>query len=468
MFSVFFQKVPGQFNELNMRRIFLFFFTLFFASSMEAQFTISQNHRYVVKTDGSPFFWLGDTAWELFHRLNREQASYYLKRRSEQGFTVVQAVVLAEFDGLHVPNPYGDLPLKFDDPAQPNEAYFQHVDYIIDKAAEYNITIALLPSWGDKIFKSTWGKGPEIFTVDNAKIYGQWLGNRYKNKKNIIWIIGGDRIPQNETHKQIWRSMAAGVEAGVGGQDKAMMSFHPQPNELGAGEYFYDDGWLDFNMFQTGHCRDTRVFDKIQASYKRTPAKPVLDGEPIYEDHPVCFNVNDMGTSNAYDVRKSAYLDVFAGAFGHTYGCHDIWQFYSPYREAVNGPHVYWQEAMELPGANQMKWLRKLMESRSLLDRVPDQSLVVENDLSASERIQATRGNDYAFIYTAAGRAFTVNMGKISGARVNVSWFNPKNGTIKKAEAVSNKGQQKFTPPGQGHGQDWILILDDESKKYAD
>ncbi len=149
-----------------------------------------------------------------------------------------------------------------------------------------------------------------------------------------------------------------------------------------------------------------RVFDKIQASYKKTPVKPVLDGEPLYEDHPVCFNPKELGYSNAYDVRKYAYLDVFAGAFGHTYGCHDIWQFYSPYREAVNGPRVYWQEAMELPGALQMKFLRQLIESRPVVDRVPDQSLVVENDLSTSERIQATRGNDYALIYTAAGRAY--------------------------------------------------------------
>jgi hypothetical protein len=342
------------------------------------------------------------------------------------------------------------------------------VDYIIDKAAENNIMIAFLPTWGDKIFKSTWGKGPEIFTPDNAKIYGRWLGNRYKDRKNIIWIMGGDRNPQNEMHKAIWRALADGVAAGVGGQQNALMSFHPQPNNLGAGEYFYDDAWLDFNMFQNGHCRDTRVFDKIQASYQRTPVKPVLDGEPIYEDHPVCFNVKDLGTSSAYDVRKYAYLDVFAGAFGHTYGCHDIWQFYSPYHEAVNGPHVYWQEAMELPGATQMQYLRTLMESRPMLDRIPDQSLVLENDLPTPERIQATRGKDYAFIYTASGRAFTINPGKISGTRLQAAWYNPRTGEWKKIGSVTNDIQQKFTPATSGYGQDWILMLDDASKNYAD
>ena len=260
--------------------------------------------------------------------------------------------------------------------------------------------------------------------------------------------------------------MAEGVIAGVGGKEKALLSFHPQPNELGAGEYFYHDNWLDFNMFQNGHCRDTRVYDKIQASYNRTPIKPVIDGEPIYEDHPVCFNANDLGISNAYDVRKFAYLDLFAGAFGHTYGCHDIWQFYSPYREAVNNPKIYWQEAMELPGANQMKYVRRLMESRPILDRVPDQTLILENNLPAAERIQATRGNDYAFIYTAAGKSFTVNLGKISGAKLNTTWFNPRNGEMQKSEQINNKGQKKFTPPSAGYGHDWVLILDDAVKNY--
>lgn len=449
-----------------MKKLIFFFIAFSYSCAASSQIKVSDNKRYLVKADGSPFFWMGDTAWELFHRLNREQAAYYLKRRSDQGYTVVQAVALAEFDGLHAPNPYGDLPLLFDDPKQPNEAYFKHVDYIIDKAAENNITIAFLPTWGDKVMKSTWGKGPEIFTPENARSYGQWLGNRYKDKKNLIWIIGGDRNPQNETHLAIWRAMAEGVIAGVGGKEKALLSFHPQPNELGAGEYFHHDNWLDFNMFQNGHCRDTRVFDKIQASYNRTPVKPVIDGEPIYEDHPVCFNANDLGISNAYDVRKFAYLDLFAGAFGHTYGCHDIWQFYSPYREAVNNPKIYWQEAMELPGANQMKFVRRLMESRPMLDRVPDQTLILENNLPAAERIQATRGNDYAFIYTAAGKSFTVNLGKISGTKLNVSWFNPRNGEVKGSEQVNNKGQQKFTPPSAGYGHDWVLILDDAVKNY--
>ncbi len=450
------------------RLFFAILLLLVFGQSAQTQsFTLSTNKRYLLK-DGKPFFWMGDTAWELFHRLDREEAEYYLKKRALQGFTLVQAVALAEFDGLNVPNSYGDKPLINNDPTQPNEAYFKHVDFIIDKAAELGINIGFLPTWGDKVFKAGWGKGPEVFTVENAKVYGKWLGNRYKNRKNLIWILGGDRNPRKDSKDvEVWRSMAAGIAEGVGGNDKAMMTFHPQPNSEGAGEWFHNDEWLDFNMFQTGHCRDFAVYDNIKGAYDRKPAKPTLDGEPIYEDHPVCFNVTELGTSNAFDVRKSAYLDLFAGAFGHTYGCHDIWQMYSPNREAVNGPHVFWQQAMDLTGAKQMQWVRRLMESRPLLDRMPDQSLIVENNLSPNERIQATRGNDYIFVYAATGKAFTVNLGKTTGTQLQGFWYDPRNGKTTEIGKFDNKGTRLFTPPTSGYGQDWVLILDDAGKGYA-
>lgn len=450
-----------------MKRIFLYIFIQISFFSSYAQFSVSENKRFILKDD-KPFFWLGDTAWELFHRLNREEADYYLKRRAEQGFTVIQAVVLAEFDGLHVTNPYGELPLRFDDPNQPNEKYFHHVDYIIGKAAENGLTIALLPTWGDKLFQANWGKGPEIFTPENAKTYGRFLGNRYKERKNIIWIMGGDRNPRpGSKDVDVWRKMADGVMEGAGGADKVLLSFHPQPNREGSGEWFHNDKWLDFNMFQTGHCADQPVYDKILASYNRLPTKPVLDAEPIYENIPICFDEKDMGKSSAYDVRKSAYNALFAGAFGHTYGCNDIWQMHTPAYEAALGSNLYYKEAMELNGANQMKYVRKLLESRPLLDRIPDQSIVVENNLFAGERIQATRGKDYAFIYTAQGKSFTVNMGKISGQKITTAWYNPRTGVSKEGGVFDNNGQQKFTAPTAGFGQDWVLILNDKNKQYA-
>src|SRR3954470_4127476 len=111
---------------------------------------VSRDGRHLVHADGTAFFWLGDTAWELFHRLTREEADLYLDDRQRKGFTVIQAVVLAEFDGLTAPNPYGDLPLVNDDPTKLVESYFRHVDYIVAGAERRGMFVGMLPTWGDK------------------------------------------------------------------------------------------------------------------------------------------------------------------------------------------------------------------------------------------------------------------------------------------------------------------------------
>ena len=185
----------------------------------------------------------------------------------------------------------------------------------------------------------------------------------------------------------------------------------------------------------------------------------------MYEDHPVCFNAKELGYSEAHDVRRAAYQNLFAGAHGHTYGCHDIWQMYALGREPINGPRRYWNEALDLPGATQMTHVRALIESRPFLVRVPDQSLVREAHAGA-ERIQATRGEDYAFIYSTAGMPIEVNMGIISGKRVNANWYDPRTGESTFIGKFKNKGKRTFTPPTSGPDNDWVLLLDDTRKGY--
>src|SRR5215218_37764 len=177
------------------------FFVLFAVATARAgdstlpRLKVSDNKRFLVTADGRPFFWLGDTAWELFHRLNREEAERYLRNRAERRFTVIQAVALAELDGLDDPNPYGERPLVDQDPAKPNERYFQHVDWIVAKANALGLYVGLLPTWGDK-WNKKWGVGPEIFTPENARAYGEFLGRRYRTRR-VIWILGGDRSPES-------------------------------------------------------------------------------------------------------------------------------------------------------------------------------------------------------------------------------------------------------------------------------
>src|SRR4029079_7637226 len=185
------------------------------SASRLAHLKVSDNHRFLVTEDGRPFFWLGDTAWELFHRQTREDAGRYLANRAALRFTVVQAVALAAFDGLTAPNAYGHLPIRNNDPTQPNQEYFAHVDWVVARANALGIYIGLLPTWGDK-WNKKWGAGPEIFTPENAATYGEWLGRRYKDA-GIVWILGGDRPIENDRHKEIIGAMAHGLRRGDGG-----------------------------------------------------------------------------------------------------------------------------------------------------------------------------------------------------------------------------------------------------------
>ncbi|HTE32425.1 MAG TPA: DUF4038 domain-containing protein, partial [Chryseolinea sp.] len=184
---------------------------------------VSTNGRYLEHEDGTPFFWLGDTAWELFHRLTRDESDLYLEDRRSKGFTVIQAVVLADLEGLSVANANGHTPLKNNDPSTPDEAYFKDVDYVVDRAESLGMFIGLLPTWGDK-FNKKWGFGPEIFTPDNAKQFGRFLGQRYREKP-IIWILGGDRIPETKEHYAIIRAMAEGLAQGDA--NSHLMTYHP-------------------------------------------------------------------------------------------------------------------------------------------------------------------------------------------------------------------------------------------------
>jgi hypothetical protein len=181
---------------------------------------VSDNRRFLVTADGRPFFWLGDTAWELFHRLTREDAVRYLDNRARLRFTVIQAVALAEFDGLNQPNAYGHRPLLNNDPATPDvkdgpaNDYWDHVDYIVQQAGARGIYVGFLPTWGDK-WNIKRGIGPEVFTAANAETYGAWLGRRYKDSPGIIWILGGDRPFETDAQKDIIRAMARGLRAGI-------------------------------------------------------------------------------------------------------------------------------------------------------------------------------------------------------------------------------------------------------------
>ncbi len=415
---------------------------------------ISSNGRYLCRADGSPFFYLADTAWELLHLLNREETEWYLRDRAAKGFTVIQSVILAELDGLNTSNRAGDLPLHQSDPTRPNERYFQHVDWVLERAGELGLCVGLLPTWGDK-WNLKWGVGPEIFTPENATIYGEWLGQRYQNSP-LIWILGGDRPIETEDQRAIIENMAAGLKKGDGGRH--LMTFHPSGCRSSS-EWFHQASWLDFNMAQTGHAK-TRANDQfIAADYALKPTKPCLDGEPGYE---AIWDDLQVGNEllNASDVRRFCYQSLFSGACGHTYGANPVWQMWQEGREALFGASGSWREALQLPGATQMGYARRLLESRGFGHLFPAPQLILEGQKRLALRDE---NNSCALIYFTDNAPTTLDLTSLA-ADIRAYWFDPRTGTSEFFREFSDQKIAEFAPPTS---EDWVLVLDDTMQDFA-
>jgi hypothetical protein len=431
---------------------------------------VSANHHFLVKEDGTPFFWLGDTGWLLFSKLNREEAVKYLEDRRKKGFNVIQVMVL---HGLGVVNAYGDSALinknvatpKTTEGASPSDSlqydYWDHIDYIIDMAAEKGLYMGLVPVWGTNV-KSGW------VNEDKARTYAGWLAERYKKKTNIVWLNGGDI--KGSDSMNVWKAIGNTIDAT---DSNHLITFHPFGRTTSS-TWFHNEPWLDFNMFQSGHRsyeQDTAAAEHrfgpdnwkfVQMDYNKKPVKPTLDGEPSYEHIPYGLHDTAQPRWKDSDVRRYGYWSVFTGGAGYTYGHNSVMQMHKPSdKGSAYGSRYFWYNAINHPGAGQMVHLKNLMLSKAYLDRVPDQSLIAGKNGDRYDYLVGTRGKDYAFIYTYNGRTFGVNMGKIEGKTVRAYWYCPRKGTKQAVGTFPNKGVVSFNPPGvQKDGNDWVLVLE--------
>ena len=402
---------------------------------------------------------------------------------------MIQAVVLAEMDGLNTPNAYGELPLIGLDPEKPNEKYFEHVDFIVNQAQELGLFVGMLPTWGDKVTPEH-GGGPVIFTPGNAKKYGEFLGNRYKNN-TIIWILGGDRNVTNDTVFAVWEVMAEGLRNGDGGRH--LITYHPR-GSASSSYWFHNEEWLDFNMYQSSHAkRFNQVYDFAVHDYLLHPAKPFVDGEPAYEDIPVEFwkycdwsdplrvpaevldsnlLISDrsyfkQGFFTGYDVRVHAYWNLLSGACGYTYGNNAIWQMVEK-KGSFSIPCLYdWRESMDRPGAQSIRHIRALFGSRSFADLIPEQSVVYGFNPGDENMVRSAVAVDGSFllVYMARGQKTTIVTAKIKD-EINGWWFNPRTGEAIAIETPINPVRQEFIPPSSGIDNDWLLVLDGKSGGY--
>ncbi|MBM3860706.1 MAG: DUF4038 domain-containing protein [Verrucomicrobia bacterium] len=429
---------------------------------------VSDNGRFLVTESGKPFFWLGDTAWQLIHDLNEAELRRYFADRRDKGFTVIQTVALVELRS-DTPNAYGHLPIEPKRPDKPivkdgpDNDYWDDVERVLRLAKEHGLYVGLLPTWG-KYVTSSWQSGlvDGFFTVANAESYGRFIGFRFKDHTNVIWILGGDKAAPTDESRAIWRAMVRGIAIGVCGAEdysKVLMTYHT--SGPGSTAWFLnDEPWLDFHALQSGHGRWAMNWLMVEHAYTMKPTLPVIDLETSY---PGFRHGRPPTTATDDDARRAAYWAVFAGAAGHTYGHHSIWQMHSPKYPGVAGPKEFWYDALNAPSARQMGHLRRLIESRRFLSQRPDLSLLAFEQRKPWEMCLALRGDGYAMVYSPFGKPFKVRMNK----KVKASWFDPRTGKMTAMGEFVIAGEREFTPPTSGENNDWVLVLDDAAKDFA-
>ncbi len=430
---------------------------------------VSSNNRYLVHKNGTPFFWLGNTAWLLPERLNREEAEFFLDNERKAGYNVEQIQVLNAIPTFNI---YGAEAnnKEFDFSKVSTKGvygYWEHLDYIVELAQKNGIYIAMDCIWGSMV---------NDMDVKKAEALGKFLASRYKDYPNIIWMIGGDI--RGDKSPEVWDALARAIRKI---DTNHLMTFHPRGRTTSAW-WFNDREWMDFNMFQSGHRRygqrngdgDYTIQENteednwryIDMSFDREPIRPVIDGEPSYEDIPQGLHDFSAPRWMDYDVRRYAYWAVFGGAFGHTYGHNSVMQFIRPGLLASFGATKPWWDAIKDPGYNQMKYLKWLMLSLPFTQGQADQSIIASTNGERYDRIIATRGEDYLLVYNYSGKPMSIDLTKISGDKKNVWWMNPSDGSLTFIGEIDSKVEEFSYDAAYLRGSDRVLIAIDASKNY--
>jgi hypothetical protein len=399
---------------------------------------VSPDHRHLVDQSGAPFLVLGDAPWSLIVGLTREEAELYLETRRRQGFNSI-IVNLIEHKFRGPVNRYGQGPFTTPgDFSTPNEKYFEHADWVIKKAAEKGFQVFLAPiylgyvgtdeGWVEEALKN----GPE-----KSRTWGRYVGKRYRDFDNLVWMIGGDRNP--DTARVDVDAIVAGIQEF---DSRHLITAHCHP-ENSAIDQYKNEGWLRLNTTYTYNI----VHGMLLHDYNRTPPMPFILTESTYEgEH----------NASAVQVRRQAYWAILCGAAGQMMGNRPIWLF-----------DPGWEAALQSTGAEDMSRLKALFTSRPWYQLVPDQKheVVVDGlgEFRGLDYLAAARTEDGATViaYLPTERAFTVDMSKIAGKNARAWWFNPRTGKSDAAGEFPTTGKKQFTPPGDG---DWVLVMDDASR----
>lgn len=410
---------------------------------------IESGTRYLTDAGGRAFLLNGDTAWSLIAELTREEVDLYLADRRQRGFNAVLIKLLERRFATDAPrNGYNVEPFTSPgDYSMPNERYFAHVDYVIRKAAENGILVLLAPSYlGFQGGNQGWYR--EMVANGPAKLhdYGRYLGKRYRNFSNILWVHGGDFNPPDRTPV---REIALGIREF---DTRSLHTVHGA-RETAALQYWSGESWLTVNNIYIGKPAYLTAFREYGRS-----RMPFFLIEGRYE--------NEAGSEGTeHRVRAQAYHALLSGAMGHVFGNNPVWHF--------SGPGLYptpltWQQALNSRGAQSMTHLHELFVSRSWWTLQPDMAnTFLTGDLgSGQDRAVAARAGDgsFALAYLPTVRTVHANLGQLAGPRVSARWYDPADGTysVAKGSPFTASGPQSLRPPGpnsSGFG-DWVLVLE--------
>lgn len=418
---------------------------------------VSANRRFLQTADGNPFFMQADTAWVLFDRMTVDQANSYFTQRNAQGFNTILAIA-GGWSVITSANLNGARAYNNGNIYSPNEDYFNQVNEIIRLAEAKGIYIALLPVWGTTEFR---GNGSlsisalgQTEAVNRASFLGNYMANKFLERTNIIWVMGGDIIPNN--YLPVIDTMANTIN---NIDTDSLITYH---NTGDLGQAVQGRPWLDFNTTQSSHNTAVNTWAIMKNMYALSPTKPVMDSEPAYEAFPDNWSGPPI---TDFQVRRANYGNVFNGALGLAYGHNSIYQVYTDGTQPDTGANKYWYNALNDPGALQMQYISKLIKSRPYFTRIPDDSVVTSNT-SDSNRRSATRDSNgtYIMVYSPNGGSISVNLDSLSGNEYKAYWYNPRNGTNTVIGTGASTGVRTFNAPDSN---DWVLVLDDNAKGYS-
>jgi hypothetical protein len=387
----------------------------------------------------------GEAAWSLIGELTREEVTIYLDDCVARKFN---SLIVTSPEGVFTSNPpynaYGNAPFttpgKF---STPNEAYFQHADWVIQEAAARGIQIALAPAYLGQNGEGWLAQVKNSNTEQQMRDYGVWVGNRYKNTPNLMFHWGNDVLaPDFAQVSGKIRAMAEGLRS----VDSAHLTTYHSSSEQATYEVWNVsyESWLDFNNVYSYQP----IWVSAEADYAFSPTRPFVLFESKYE--------NEYGTTGQQQ-RVQAYQALLSGAAGQFYGNSPIWHM------GARGGN--WQAALSNPGRLDMTHVRALFESRAWYRLVPDiaQTVLTAGLSTGDDRATAALTDDGAtlIVYAPSRRTLRVNLDRLSGSNATAWWFNPRDGSVDAGTSLASSGLWDFTPPTN---DDWVLVIDDAAR----